>query len=134
MADFSLVPESIPGLDMTRPTNSDLSSLQYYAVKLDSSEEVVQSTANDKSLGILQNAPNGSSAEALATVRVGGLSKAKIAEAVTFGQFLTPTANGDLEVCDAAGEEYIAKALSSGDAADLITVLVCHGEVEASDA
>lgn len=133
MADLTLVPESSEA-DMSRPTNSDLSALQYYAVKHDASEEVVQATANDKCLGILQNAPDGSSAEAVAVVRTYGLSKAKLAEAVTFGQFLTPTAAGTLEVCDAANEEYIAIAMTSGDAGDLATVLIQHGEVTASDA
>lgn len=134
MADITLVPESIPGFDMSRPCNSDLSAKQYHVVKLDASEEVVISTANDKSLGILQDAPEGSSTEKTATVRVGGLSKGKIAETVTFGQFLTPDANGQLEVCDAADEEYIAIAMSSGEANDLIAVLIQHGEVTASDA
>lgn len=133
MADLSLVPESSEA-DISRPTNSDLSSAQYYVVKHDSSEEVVLSGANEKSLGILQNAPNGSSAEKTAIVRTYGLSKGKLAEGVTFGKFLTPTAAGKLEVCDAANEEFIAVALGSGDANDLIAVLICHGEVTASDA
>lgn len=133
MADRTLVTNQ-GAIDLPVVTSSDLSALQYHVVKLDANEKVVQSTANDKSLGILQNAPDGSTNDATATVRCQGVSKGKLAEAVTFGQFLTPDANGELEVCDAAGEEYIAKALSSGDSGDLIEVLVVHGEVEASDA
>jgi len=133
MADITLVTNA-GAIDLSRPCNTDLSSKQYYAVKHDTSEEVVISGANNKSLGILQNAPNGSSNEAIAVVRISGVSKAKLGEAVIFGNFLTPTSTGTLEVCDAAGEEYICKSLTSGDSADLASVLVCHGEVEASDA
>lgn len=133
MSDMTLVP-AVSEFDISRPTATDLSEKQYYVVKHDSNEKVVLSTANDKSLGILQNAPDGSTNEATANVRTGGISKAILAEAVTFGQFLTPTSAGTLEVCDAANEEYIAKALTSGDASDLISVLICHGEVTASDA
>jgi hypothetical protein len=54
---------------------------------------------------------------------------------VTPGQFLTPIATyGYGEVCDAANEEYGAIAMADGVQNDLITVLIAHGEVTASDA
>lgn len=133
MADITLAPENTND-DISRPTNSNLSAKQYHAVKHDTSEEVVIAGANEKCLGILQNDPNGSSDEATAIVRTGGLSKAIISETVAFGKFLTPDADGKLEVCDAANEEYIAVALTSGEANDLILVRIQHGEVTASDA
>lgn len=133
MADITLVNDE-GKIEVSRPTNSDLSALQYHFVKLDSSEEVVACGANEKPLGILQNAPNGSSTEAVAVVRISGMSKLKINETVSFGKFLTSTSGSLGEVCDAAGEEYGAKALTSGEQNDLIAVLICHGEVEASDA
>lgn len=134
MADISVSTEA-GAVDMSFETQSDLSALQYYFVKMDSSELVVACGANEKPLGILQNAPLGTAAAPkLAQVRLGGVSKLKIAEGVAFGKFLTSTAGSKGEVCDAAGEEYGAKALSSGDTDDLISVLVVHGEVEASDA
>lgn len=133
MSDQTLITNE-GAIDLSVPTNSDLSALQYHFVKLDTNEEVVAATANDKVLGILQNKPNGSSVEKTAIVRISGMSKLKLDENVLFGNFLTCTATSKGEVADAAGEEYGAKALSSGDDGDLIAVLVVHGEVNASDA
>lgn len=133
MADISLAPENTND-DISRPTSANLSAKQYHVVKHNTSESVVISGANEKSLGILQNKPDGSSVEDVAVVRTGGLSKAIISETVAFGKFLTPDADGKLEVCDAANEEYIAVALTSGEAGDLILVRIQHGEVTASDA
>ena len=133
MSDITLVSED-GKIEVSRPTNSNLSALQYHFVRLDTSEEVVACGLNEKPLGILQDAPNGSSTEKVATVRIQGMSKLSIAETVVFGNFLTSTAASKGEVCDAAGEEYGAKALTSGESGDLIAVLIAHGEVEATDA
>jgi len=134
MADISVTTEA-GAIDMSFETQADLSALQYYFVKLNSSELVVACGANEKPLGILQNAPLGTStAPKIAQVRLGGVSKLKVAEAVAFGNFLTSTSASKGEVCDAAGEEYGAKAITSGDTDDLVSVLFVHGEVEASDA
>ena len=134
MADMSLAPE-ISEFDLTFDTQVDLSAKQYHFVKLSTAELLVACGANEKPLGVLQNTPVGSSTTpAVARVRVGGVSKLKIAEAVAFGNFLTSTAASKGEVCDAAGEEFGAKALTSGDADDLIRVVICHGEVEDTDA
>lgn len=122
-------------IDISLPTDADLSALQYCYVKRDATDgKVVACGANEKMLGILQNAPNGSSKDAVAVVRVGGLSKLKVSETVIPGNFLTSTSGSLGEVCDAAGEEYGAVALCDGTANDLITVLIQRGEVEASDA
>lgn len=134
MADLTLINES-GAIDISLPTQSDLSALQYYYVKLNTSELVVACGLNEKPLGILQDAPSGtSSAPKTATVRIGGMSKLVIAETVAAGNFLTSTAASKGEVADAAGEEYGARALSSGEASDTIAVIICFGEVEATDA
>jgi len=134
MADLTFTTEA-GAVDVSVETQADLSAAQYFFIKLSTAELGVLAGANEKTLGILQNAPVGTATEpAIARVRVSGISKLKIAETVAFGKFLTPTAAGDGEVCDAAGEEYGARALTSGEDNDLITVEVCHGEVEATDA
>ena len=134
MADLTLINES-GAIDISLPTQSDLSALQYYYVKLNTSELVVACGLNEKPLGILQDAPSGtSSAPKTATVRIGGMSKLVIAETVAAGNFLTSTAASKGEVADAAGEEYGARALSSREASDTIAVIICFGEVEATDA
>lgn len=122
-------------IDVSLAANADLSAKQYYAVKRDATTGLAAlSGANEKSLGILQNKPT---AGDTARVRIQGVSNAELEEAGTilFGKFLTPTANGTLEICDAAGEEFIAKLLTVGAATgDICEVLVIHGEVEATDA
>lgn len=134
MSDITLVPDVAEG-DQTFVCESDLSAKQYHFVKMDTSEKVVICGANDKTIGVLQNKPNGSaSAPALAVVRMWGLTKLKISETVAMGKFLTPTADGDAEVCDAANEEFGAKSITSGEDNDLIAALLCSGEVTASDA
>lgn len=131
----SIVPDTAEG-DVSFPTDKDLSSYQYRFVKRDATDGKIDiATANDKTAGILQNAPDGSSSDAVAIVRTYGLSKLKINEAVSPGNFLTPTSVGRGEICDAANEEFGAVAMSDGAAQDdIIPVLIQHGEVTATDA
>lgn len=64
-----------PGVDLTRAAGADLSTKQFYIVKLNTSGQVVLAdTAGEKCFGVLQNAP--ASGEA-ALVRVFGVSKVK---------------------------------------------------------
>jgi len=132
IADRTLVPENSEG-DLSFPTESDLSGKQYYYVKL-SSGLVVACGANEKMLGILQNAPDGSTARAAAIVRTFGNSKLIQTETIAQGNFLTSTAAGAAEICDAAGEEYGAVALTAANSGDLAAVTIMRGEVEATDA
>lgn len=74
MSQFSLAPE-VSEFDINLPVGSDLSTKQYLAVKL-SSGLLVLSGADEGSVGILQNKPNGSATVPVAgVVRTGGLSK-----------------------------------------------------------
>lgn len=125
MTDITL-PTEAGSVDMSFQTASDLSALQYTFVKLDASELAVTAGANGKVGGILQNAPNGSSTVATATIRVLGISKLKINETVAFGNYLTSTSGGLGELADAANEEIGAMALSSGEQNDLIAVAIVH--------
>lgn len=133
MSDRTLVTEQ-GAIDMSFPTDSDLSAAQYYVVKLSTAELVELAGANEKALGVLQNAPDGSTNRAVATVRISGVSKVKAAETLAFGQFLAPTSEGKAEVCDAANEEFFGKSLTSADTNDLALCLLGMGEVTASDA
>lgn len=122
-------------IDISLPTDADLSALQYHFVKTDATDgKAVACGANEKPLGILQNAPDGDPDDRTAIVRVQGISKLKVNETVIPGNFLTSTSGSLGEVCDAAGEEYGARALADGVQNDLVSVLVCFGEVEATDA
>lgn len=135
MAFTSSVVTDAGAIDISRVTDADLSALQYHFVKFDATDgKIVACGANEKPAGILQNAPNGSSRDAAAIVRVAGVSKLKVNETVIPGNFLTSTSGSLAEVCDAAGEEYGAIAMCDGTSNDLITALIARGEVNASDA
>lgn len=121
--------------DISVATQADLSSLQYHFVKLDANGLAVACGANEKPLGILQDAPNGSSEEATATVRIQGMSYLSVAENVAFGNYLTSTSTSKGEVADAAGENFGARSLGAYTAANGNAVVqIVFGEVEASDA
>lgn len=133
MADLTLVTDA-GKIDVSGETQADLSALQYHFVKRDSNELIVACGANEKPLGILQNAPDGSTNAATAIIRIQGVSKLKMDEACAFGNYLTCTATSKGEVADAAGEDIGARALTSADDGDLAQVQLLFGEVEASDA
>lgn len=132
MADKTLISNQ-GSLDWNVTTDADLSALQYHFVRLDTAENLVACGAN-RALGILQNAPNGSTNEATATVRIQGMSKLSIAETVAVGDRLTSTAASKGEVVDAASEEIGARALTSGESGDLIATQLMFGLSVASDA
>jgi hypothetical protein len=134
MTQFSTITNE-GAIDITMPTSTDLSDYQYHFVKLDGDEEVVASGAIEKVIGILQNKPDGSTTRTDAVVRVQGVSKLKINEAVAMGQYLTSTAEAKGEVVASADEEVGAMALTSGDAQnDLIRVLVNHWRSSSAEA
>lgn len=83
----------IPGFtDGTRPAGGDLSTKQYYFVKLNSSGQVVIIAANtDKPYGILQNAPT---AGQLAEVMLMGISKVSADADLAIGDQIGASADG----------------------------------------
>lgn len=117
-------------IDVSLPAGEDLTGKQYYFVKI-TNGEVVLAGANEKSLGILQNAPDDGE---IASVRVQGISKLKVSEGVTFGKYLTPTSTGEGEVVDAADEEVGARALGTYNTDDIAEVQLMQFKCSASDA
>ena len=117
--------------------DTDLSGKEYYFVNFDTTDDNVVNLATDQTLPcyVLLEGADGSSTETVGTIALPGtVTKLKLAEAVTAGKFLVPTAAGQAEVADAAGERYGAAALENGAAGDIIKVVCVLGEVEASDA
>ena len=131
MAQGSILTD-MGAIDVSLPAAADLSAKQYFAMKVDTSGDCAVAGANEKCLGILQNKP--SAAGETARVRVQGISKAIVTETTAFGNFLTPTSTGELEICDAANEEYVARAMGINADNDQAEVLLAFGEVTASDA
>ena len=100
---------------------ADLSSKQYYLVKLASDTTVNVSGANERAIGVLLNKPE-SGEEAI--VGVIGVFPVVAAEAIDRGTMLTSTAAGKAEEVDAAGEWTPAIALEAASAdGDIIRAL-----------
>ena len=123
MADIYTAPEVLDN-DLSQPTDTNLSALQYTAVKLDSGELVVAAGAGEQALGILQNAPNGSSKRAIAQVRVLGLSRAKAGGSITFGAWLKADGSGEMVVTTTNLDKCVGMALTSADDGDIFLMLV----------
>lgn len=125
-----------PVLTQTVRIDSNLSGKENHFVNFDATDDNVVNIASDQTLPsfILLEGADGSSTEASGTVALLGTAKLKISEAVTAGKYLVPDANGQGEIADAAGERFGAVALENGASGDKILVLLCTGEVEASDA
>lgn len=122
---------------MTVRIDTNLASKEYYFVNFDTTDDMVVNIAADQSLPpfILMEGADGSTTEKVGAVALPGcVAKVLLAEAVTAGKFLVPTATGTAEVADAAGERYGAVALENGAAGDIIRVVTVLGEVEATDA
>lgn len=110
---------------------ADLSALQYRFVKVGTADdEVIVCGANEKSVGILMNAPtSGKRAE----VAVGGGAKIKLSEALSALDLVTPDANGDGEQVDLADEWCGAMLMEGGADNDVVECLVKHFYSSKSD-
>lgn len=125
---ISTVPE-FAGQDINLKTATDISAKQYYFVK-NSSGNVVAAGAGEQGLGIMQNAPVGTSARAaIAQVRTVGMSKLKLGGTVSAGQYIKADTNGAGVAATSDHDIYLAKALSDGVSGDLIAVVLCFGTV-----
>lgn len=122
--------------DASFVASEDMSSAQYFAVIFGTTRgECTLAGANEKAFGIVQNAPE-SGEDAI--VRCGGFSLARIGEAsLSTGDFLTPTAAGDLEQVDAA-DEWCCAILVDDDGTvadgDEREVFITHFTASAGDA
>jgi len=112
-------------VDMSFPTVANLSAKQYRFVKRDATTgNIVACGANEQPLGVLQNAPNGSTREDVAIVRIAGVSKLKLAGTVTPSSWIQSDTNGEGTPNTTNNRPSGAMALSDGTSGDLIAVLV----------
>lgn len=112
---------------------ADLSSSQYNFVKIGTADdEVIEATANDKTVGILMNAPG--SGERAEVALPGGGALLELAEALAALDLITPTAAGIGEQVDAADEWCGAYAQEAGAIGDVIEVFVTAFYSSKSDA
>lgn len=111
----------------------DLSSYKNMFVKFGTDGSLVMKAgANEKSCGVLMNAPT--SGQIAEVARPGGGAMLKISETVTPNKLLTPTSGSLGEVCDASDEWCGAIAQSDGVANDIIPVQVAAFYASVTDA
>lgn len=108
----------------------------YRFVKWGSAQgSILECDANEKSCGIYQGEDTLSSGDFGDVAIQGGGARLQVSETVTKGKFLTPTADGEGEVVDAANEYYGAVAEEGGSANDIVGVeVIAATESVSSDA
>ena len=119
-------------IDITIKAGGDLSTKQYYFVKLDSTQQVIiAAAATDKVLGILQNKPESGEA---ARVRIFGRSKVIGDAALSIGDLIGTSADGqaDAKTPGTDTTEYVkgivTKAVSNaGEVAECLLVPFTRG-------
>lgn len=117
------------GIDLSFDAGEDLSSYQYCFVHLadDDTVDLLDSTA-EIAIGILQNAP--ASGE-VAVVRVTGVSKLKMNDAIAVGlkikaEYVSASDNGKGDAADTDYDNVRAMSLTaSGAEDDVISVILC---------
>jgi hypothetical protein len=131
MAGTSL-PNNGKFTDLTFVCDSDLSAKQYFGVIFKAGEPktvTIATVAGAEIVGILQNAPNGSSADTVAVVRVDGPSFAIAGGTATLNTLGTCDSNG--RFVDATGTDKSAPVLfhetvtTSGDKV-VVTIVQRH--------
>lgn len=117
---------TIPGFTFTRVAGADLSSSQYYFVKLSTTDTVIAcAAATDVPIGILQNAPTSGQE---ATIMVTGISKVSSNAALTIGNLIGTSGDGQADAKTAGTDttEYVVGVVleATGGAAELATCTV----------
>ena len=117
---------TIPGFSFTRVAGADLSSSQYYYVKLSTTDTVIAcAAATDVPIGILQNAPTSGQE---ATIMVTGISKVSSNAALSIGNLIGTSGDGQADAKTAGSDttEYVVGVVleASGDADELANCTV----------
>lgn len=115
----------IPGVVDSFKAAADLSSKQYYFMKLSAANTVNITSGNtDLGVGILQNKPD--AAGEAAKVMIVGISKAVISDTITRNTGLMSHTDGTLKTAT-NNKPILAIALDSGVSGDIISVILTPG-------
>lgn len=112
---------------ITLEAGADLSTKQYYFVKIDSStgKAVVCSNASDRPVGVLQNNPTSGQAAEIVVV---GLTKVSSDAGLTIGNLIGTSGDGqaDAKTPGTDTSEYVVGTVitSTSNAAEIATVMV----------
>lgn len=111
----------IPGFTLgTRPAGADLTTKQYFFVKLNSSENAVLAGDGEFAIGALQNKPDSGQA---AQIMIDGVTKILCGGSVTGGGPVASDAAGKC-VNAAGGDVVLGTALEDGSDGQIISVLL----------
>lgn len=126
------------GTDVSLLAAADLSAKQFYAVKVDSNGKAAVAGAGEHAVGVVQNDPTSGQA---ATVRIGGVTKAKAGGSITAGDRVAADASGTFVAATlakvntsdggAASDPVIASnvfgvALEGASSGEIFAVLITH--------
>ena len=123
----NVIPEMV-GQDVSLPCASDLSASQYKFVKF-SSGKIIECSADDTPLGILQNKPVGTATkDEIAIVRCFGFSKLVIGSGGgSAGDYLIVTTAGSGLVSTTDHKKLGAQLLQDAAASDVAAVMIVKG-------
>lgn len=107
---------------ITREASGDLSTKQYYAVKIDSNAQIAVAGEGDKGIGILQDKP--AAANRAGCVAIGGISKCVWGGSVTKGDRVVQNSTGKLVTVGSGDDWSLGVALSTGASDTIGTVLI----------
>jgi hypothetical protein len=108
---------------VTRPAGADLSAKQWFIVKLNSSKQVVlSSAATDKHFGIVANVPDSATNSPVDVVlcNADGTFKVTAGGSVAVGDLLTSDANGKAIATTTSGDRVIGMAVTAGASGELV--------------
>lgn len=129
-ASISNVPES--GFDITMKTTADLSTGPYLFVKGANANEVALAGSGDVPLGVLQDAPLGTSTAPLpATVRCLGFTRLKAGGTISQGNWLKPTTGGTAVASSTDHDIVGAQALEDAVSGDIFAAVIVKLTVSA---
>lgn len=114
-------------LDVPFKCTTDMSAYQYHFVKLsaDGTVAICSHATNDNPIGVLQNKPDGSVTEAVARVRIFGVSRVYIGTATfAFGDKVGTDASGHGIAKDTDTYKFLGEAIMGGASTYMGTVLL----------
>jgi len=113
---------------ITKKANADLSTKQYFFMKMPSAQTVdVCAAITDKAVGVLQNKPAAAGRDA--SIAVDGTTKVVASGVIAAGAYVAPTATGKAQV--AASTQFPRGQAMEAAAADgdIIEILLIAGGV-----
>lgn len=106
------------------PANADLSTKQYFFVKVTNSSGTGRAAlagAGERVLGVLQNKPSAAGDAASVAAKKGGITKVYAGGSITAGNEVTPDASGEAVVAG-TGDIVAGVALNSAVDGDVVEI------------